>query len=174
LKIFSFISDFAIPFVMIYLVGYGIWVKCPIYDAFVKGAINGMKTVVNILPTLVGLMVAVSILRTSGFLDDFCTLLKPIANLVHLPTEIFPLVFIKMFSSSAATSLLIDIFKQNGTDSYLGFCGALICSSTETIFYTMSVYFIHAKVQKTRWTLVGALFASFAGVIASIFLANFY
>ena len=77
-----------------------------------------------------------------------------------------------MFSSSAATGLLLDIFKEHGTDSYLGFCAALMCSSTETIFYTMSVYFVSAGVKKTRWTLLGAIVASLAGIIASIVLTN--
>lgn len=166
------LSDFAMPMVVLYLVGYGLIKKCDVYDVFVKGAMKGLKTVVGIFPTLVGLMIAVSILRTSGFLDDFSKLLVPIGNVLHIPEEIIPLAFIKMFSSSAATGLLLDIFKEHGTDSYLGFCAALMCSSTETIFYTMSVYFVSAGVKKTRWTLLGAIVASLAGIIASIVLTN--
>ena len=97
------LSDFAMPMVVLYLVGYGLIKKCDVYDVFVKGAMKGLKTVVGIFPTLVGLMIAVSILRTSGFLDDFSKLLVPIGNVLHIPEEIIPLAFIKMFSSSAAT-----------------------------------------------------------------------
>ena len=172
LKILVLLSDFAVPIVVLSLVGYGILTKCSVYDVFVKGAMKGLKTVVGIFPTLVGLMVAVGILRTSGFLDDFSKLLAPIGDVCHIPEEMIPLAFIKMFSSSAAIGLLLDIFKEHGTDSYLGFCTALMCSSTETIFYTMSVYFVSAGVKKTRWTLAGAIAASLAGIIASIVLTN--
>lgn len=172
LKILVFLSDFAVPIVVFYLVAYGMLKKCDVYDVFVTGAMKGLKTVVGIFPTLVGLLVAVGILRTSGFLEDFSKMLVPIGDVLHIPEEIIPLAFVKMFSSSAATGLLLDIFKEHGTDSYLGFCAALMCSSTETIFYTMSVYFVSAGVKKTRWTLAGAIVASLAGIVASIVLAN--
>ena len=81
-------------------------------------------------------------------------------------------VIVKMFSSSAAVGLLLDIYKEYGADSTVGYGASLILSSTETIFYTMSVYFMAAKVTKTRWTLAGSLLATAAGVAASIFLAG--
>ena len=83
-----------------------------------------------------------------------------------------PLSIVKMFSSSAATGLLLDIYKKFGTDSRTGLIASLIRSSTETIFYTMSVYFIAAKVTRTRHTLAGALLATLAGTIASVILAS--
>ena len=83
-----------------------------------------------------------------------------------------PLILVKTVSSSAATSLLLDIFKQYGPDSYLGELASVICASTETIFYTMSVYFLAAGVKKTKYTLTGALLASFTGIVASVFLVR--
>lgn len=83
-----------------------------------------------------------------------------------------PLSIVKMFSSSAATGLLLDIYKKFGTDSRTGLIASLILSSTETIFYTMSVYFIAAKVTRTRYTLTGALLSTLAGTIASVILAS--
>ena len=83
-----------------------------------------------------------------------------------------PLALVRMFSNSAAAGLLLDLFGSYGPDSYVGILGALLMSSTETIFYTMSVYFMAAKVTKTRWTLAGSLLATAAGVAASIFLAG--
>ena len=82
-----------------------------------------------------------------------------------------PLTVVKMFSSSAATGLLLDIFKEFGTDTYIGLVASISMSCTETIFYTMSVYFMTAKVTKTRFTLAGALIATFAGLAASVVLA---
>ena len=93
-------------------------------------------------------------------------------NVIHLPSQLVPLIIVRMFSSSAATSLVLDIFKQYGPDSVLGTITSIMMSCTETIFYTMSVYFMTAKVTKTRYTLAGALVATFAGVAASLILAG--
>lgn len=84
-----------------------------------------------------------------------------------------PLTVVKMFSSSAATGLLLDLFKEYGTDSYIGLIASISMSCTETIFYTMSVYYMTARVTKTRYTLSGALLATLAGVIASMVLAGY-
>lgn len=89
-----------------------------------------------------------------------------------LPAQLIPLLIVKMFSSSAATGLVLDIFKTCGPDSYAGMLTSILMSCTETIFYTMSVYFLAAKVTKTRYTLPGALLATLAGTVASIFLAG--
>ncbi|WP_167957233.1 spore maturation protein [Anaerosporobacter faecicola] len=168
-----YLSDYMIPFVIFYVVGYGILTKTAIFDEFVKGAKDGFKVVVDILPTLIGLMVGIGIMRASGAFDILSNLLKPLMVLLQFPAELVPLVIVKMFSSSAATSLVIDIFKQYGPDSYLGTLTSILMSCTETIFYTMAVYFMAAKVKKTRYTLLGALVATLSGVVISTFLASF-
>ena len=141
--------------------------KRNVYDDFIKGAKEGFRVVLDILPTLIGLMVAIGILRASGALEALSGLLKGVIETLHFPPEVVPLVIVKMFSSSAATSLLLDIFKEFGPDSYIGRLSSIIMSCTETIFYTMAVYFMAAGVKKTRYTLTGALVATLAGVIAS-------
>lgn len=167
-----YLSDYMIPFVIFYVVGYGILTKTSIFDEFVKGAKDGFKVVLDILPTLIGLMVGIGIMRASGAFDMLANLLKPLMSMLRFPAELVPLVIVKMFSSSAATSLVIDIFKQYGPDSYLGTLTSILMSCTETIFYTMAVYFMAAKVKKTRYTLAGALVATLAGVVISTILAN--
>ena len=156
-----------------YIVAYGIANKTNVYEDFVKGAKDGLKTVVGIMPTLVALMTAVGVLRASGFLDFLERLVRPASERAGFPAEIVPLIFIKMFSSSAATGLVLDIFKNYGTDSLVGLITSIMMSCTETIFYTMSVYFLAAKVTKTRYTLTGALLSTLAGVAASIVIAGF-
>ena len=131
MKFLLFLSNMMIPLIIFYIVGFGFLMKRNIYEDFVDGAADGLKTVVRIMPTM-----------------------------------------IKMFSSSAATGLLLDIYKKFGTDSETGLIASLLLSSTETIFYTMSVYFIAAKVTKTRYTLSGALLATLGGTIASVILAG--
>lgn len=166
------ISNMMIPLVIFYIVAMGILNKQDVYSDFIEGAEDGFKTVIKIMPTLVGLMMGVGILRASGFLTMLSELIKPVTNLVGFPAELLPLAIVKMFSSSAATGLVLDIFKNYGTDSYIGMITSIMMSCTETIFYTMSVYFIAAKVTKTRYTLAGAMLSTVVGIIASVILAG--
>lgn len=165
-------SDIMIPMIIFWIVGYGMVSGVKVYETFLMGAKEGLRIVVEILPTLVGLMMAVGILRTSGFFDLLGKMIGPATEAVGLPAQLIPLLIVKMFSSSAATGLVLDIFKTCGPDSYVGMLTSILMSCTETIFYTMSVYFLAAKVTKTRYTLPGALLATLAGTVASIFLAG--
>lgn len=165
------ISGCIIPALIFFIAIYGALKKVPVYDEFVEGAKDGIKTVYNIAPTLVGLMVAVGILRSSGLLDFLSDIIGNFTDNIGFPSQLVPLALVRMFSSSAATGLVLDIFEQFGTDTFIGITASIIMSCTETIFYTMSVYFLTAKVTKTRWTLPGALIATTAGIISSVILA---
>ena len=172
MKFLLFLSDLMIPLIIFYIVGFGLLMKSNVYQDFVDGAKSGLKTVVQILPTLIGLMTGVGILRASGFLDMLSDILGSVTDRLGFPSQLVPLSLVKMFSSSAATSLLLDVYKQFGTDSQAGLIASLLLSSTETIFYTMSVYFVAAKITRTRYTLAGALLATLGGTIASMILGN--
>ena len=172
MKFLLAVSDFIVPMVIFGIVCFGVLKKVEVYDTFVKGAKDGFSTVLKIMPTLIGLMVAVGVLMASGFLDFLAGLMQQFTGKIGFPGELVPLTLVKMFSSSAATGLLLDVFKEFGTDSYIGLIASISMSCTETIFYTMSVYFMAAKVTRTRYTLAGALFASLAGLAASMVLAG--
>lgn len=172
LNFLLYISSYIVPFVLFYIIGYGIMCKIPVFQEFTKGAKDGFKTVLDILPTIIGLMIAVGVLRASKSLDLLASAVRPITNLLKFPSELVPLVFVKTLSSSAANGLLIDVFKEYGPDSFLGRLSSIILSCTETIFYTMSIYFVTAKVKKTRYTLAGALFTTAVGVVLSTILTN--
>ena len=172
MKFLIYISDYIIPFLFFYIIGLGLISKVNIFDEFIKGAKDGFKVVYDILPTLIGLMVAIGVLRASGALNILSGILKPVTDYIHFPSQLVPVVIIKMFSSSAATSLVLDIFKEYGPDSYLGRLISVIMSSTETIFYTLAVYFMAAGVKKTRYTLLGCLIATLTGIIASTIMTN--
>lgn len=167
-----FISDYIIPFVIFYVIGYGLLEKCSIYDDFIRGASEGFKVVLGILPTLIALMIGVGVLRSSGALTMLGNFIAPVTSLLRFPAELVPLVIVKMFSSSAATSLLLDVYKEFGPDSKLGVLSSVLMSCSETIFYTMSVYLMTAGVKKSRYILPGALIATLAGVIASLALTT--
>ncbi len=172
MNILLFLSDAMIPIFIFLIVGYGLLNHHSIYDDFIKGATDGFHTVIGIMPTLIGLMVGVGVLRASGFLDLLSSMLGIITEPLHFPAALVPVSIVKMFSSSAATGLVLDIFKEYGPDSLYGMITSIMMSCTETIFYTMSIYFMTAKVQKTRYTLAGALFATLVGTIASVILAS--
>ncbi|MDD6305409.1 MAG: spore maturation protein [Clostridiales bacterium] len=172
MKIMMFLSDVMIPLLIFCIVGYGLLSRHNIYEEFIEGAKDGFQTVIGIMPTLIGLMVAVGILRASGFLEFFAGIFAGLTEKIGFPSELLPITFVKMFSSSAATGLLLDMFKEHGTDSLLGRMASIMMSSTETIFYTMSVYFMSVKVKKSRYTLAGALVATLAGTAASVVLAK--
>lgn len=173
MKLLLFLSEVTIPLLIFCIVGYGILNRQPVYEEFVEGAKDGFWTVIKIMPTLIGLMVAVGVLRASGLLDCVARGLGQITAEIGFPAELFPVTIVKMFSSSAATGLLLDIYKAYGADSTLGKMASVMMSSTETIFYTMSVYFMSVKVKKTRYTLAGALLATVAGTIASVVIVSY-
>ena len=168
-----YVADFMIPAVIFLIVTYGVMEKVKVYDEFVKGAKKGFYTVIKIMPTLIGLMVGVGILRASGFLDFLSTGIGKVTSSLGFPPQLVPLAIVRMFSSSAATGLALDLFKEYGTDSRIGLIASIMMSCTETIFYTMSVYFLAAKVKKTRYTLTGALLATVAGIVASVWLVQY-
>ena len=153
-----FLSEAMVPLILFYIVGFGILSKRPVFDDFINGAKDGMKTVAGIMPTLIGLMTAVGVLRASGFLDFLGELLKNPASWLCLPAPVV---------------LVLDIFKEYGTDSYVGMLTSILMSCTETVFYCLSIYFGTVKIKKTRYTMGGALVATAAGVAASIILSRF-
>lgn len=171
-QLFTHFSNIIIPVIIFYIIAYGLATKTKVYEDFIKGAKDGFHTVIQIMPTLIGLMVAVGVLRASGFLEFLGSIVSVVTHKIGISSELVPLILIKMFSSSAATGLVLDIFKEHGPDSLLGMTTSIMMSCTETVFYTMSVYYMAAKVTKTRYTLTGAILTTFAGVIASIVLAR--
>lgn len=172
MKLFLFLSDFLIPFSMFYIIIYGFFHGTDVYDTFLSGVKEGFQIVIRIAPTLIALLVSVGIFRASGALDCLCNLFSPVGKLFHIPLELIPILVVRIFSSSAATGFVLDIFKEYGPDSPYGMMASIMMSCTETVIYTMTVYFLSAGIKKTRWTLPGALLATLAGAAASIIITN--
>ncbi|MCI8659778.1 MAG: spore maturation protein [Lachnospiraceae bacterium] len=169
----QWISNMLVPLLVSYIVGFGLLSKRPVFDDFLAGAKEGMRMVAGILPTLIGLMTAVGVMRASGFLDAVSGYLSGPASWLHLPAPLIPLTLVRLVSNSAATGLALDIFARYGPDSFLGMAASVMMSSTETVFYCISIYFGSVHVTKTRYVLPGALFATAAGIAASIYMAFF-
>ena len=168
------LSGIIIPLILFMILLYGMISKKEMYQTFLEGVQDGFKVVMEIAPTLIALFLAVQIFRTSGALDLLVSVLSPVGQLLKIPKDVLPVIFAKLFSSSAATGFLLDIFKNFGPDSAQGVMSSIILSSTETCFYTMSIYFSAVHIKKTRYTLAGALLATFAGVMASVFLTGMH
>ena len=170
MKIVSILSDWMIPAIFVWIIGYGIARKVKVMESFVMGVNEGFQVVLGILPTFLGLIVAVGALRASGTMDLLARLLTPLSERLWMPQPLLPVALTKVVSSSAATGLILDILKNYGPDSLEGRMVGIMVGSTETILYTMSVYFMAIRVKHTRYTLSGALISNIAGIMASIFL----
>ena len=172
MKLLTGISDLMIPIIIFYMVGYGLVSGVKVYESFLKGAKDGLEVAVKMMPTLVGLLVAVGVLRASGFLSFLGEALGSVVEPMGIPAPIVPLILLKLFSGSAATGMVLDLFRTYGPDSFIGTMASILMSCSETVFYTISVYYLAAKVTKTRYTLAGALFAVAMDICMSIWLTN--
>ena len=147
MNLILYLSDMILPLVLFYFIATGFLAGRPVYDDFVDGAKEGFSTVLGVLPTLIGLMAGVAALRASGFLDFLAGFLARLFLENLIMPELISVILIKLFSSSAATGLALDIFREYGTDSQIGLAVSLMLSCTETIFYTMSVYYMSVKIK---------------------------
>ncbi|HHX17402.1 MAG TPA: spore maturation protein [Clostridium sp.] len=165
-------SSYALPAIFIVILVAGIYKDVKVYDVFIDSAKEGITTVLKITPPLVGLIVAVGVFRASGALELVIYAAKPIAGLFNIPSEALPLVFIRPISGSASLALVSDILKEYGADSFIGRVTSTMMGSTETIFYTLTVYFGAVGVKKVRYTLLAALMAEFTSVIVSVWICT--
>lgn len=133
------------------------------YDRLLQGGVEGLKLLVSIVPSLVILLTAVHMLRSSGALELISRLLEPVFQIAHIPVETAILTLIRPFSGSAALAVGAELIAAYGPDSTVGRTAAVMLGSTETTFYTVSVYFGAAGVKKTRYAIPAALFADFVG-----------
>ncbi len=173
MKLITLISDLMMPLVIVYILAFGYSRRIDVYEAFIEGAKEGFTTVFDIMPTLIGLMMSVGILRASGALEMMIRLVEPLADRLGFPAEALPLTLMRLVSSSASTGILLDIFDTYGPDSFIGRFVSVMMSCTETVLYTMSVYFMSVRITKTRYTLAGALVANAAGIISALVISRY-
>ncbi len=172
MTIINFISNLAMPLVILLIVIYGLIEKNKVFDDFLEGAKEGLEIVFSILPTLIGLFVAIGALRNSGILDLIIRFITPILNVFHFPSEIMPLAMLRPISGSASIAVATDIMKNYGVDSNIGIIASTIMGSTETTLYTIAIYTSCVKIKKTRFVLLAALAADIVGIIVSIVICQ--
>ncbi|MCX7695706.1 MAG: spore maturation protein [Caloramator sp.] len=164
------ISIYFVPVFILFVLVYSMVKGVKVYEVFVDGAKDGFKTVFNIAPFLLTMIFAIDVFRRSGALDLFIKLLTPLNNFLNIPSGVVPMILIKPLSGSGAVSVMTDIMKTYGVDSTEGFIAALIMGSSETIFYTISLYFGSIGVKKIRHALIVALIAH---ILSCIIVCNF-
>jgi spore maturation protein B len=144
-----------------------------VFDSFVEGAKDGFQTAVNLIPYLIAMLVAIGMLRASGFFDLIGQLLKPILDKFDIPFDIVPLVLMRPFSGSASNGILVDIIHHYGGDSWVSKMAATIMGSTETTFYVVAVYFGAVSIRNTRYAIPVGLMADVVAVITAIIVSHY-
>ena len=173
MQFLNFISNLAMPLIILIIVIYGLKEKRKVFDDFLDGAKEGIEIVLSIFPTLLGLFVAIGALRSSGILDVIINILNPILSVINFPTELMPLAMLRPISGSSSIAIATDIMTNYGTDTELGMMASVIMGSTETTLYTIAVYTSCVKIKKTRFILLAALAADIVGIITSVVVCRF-
>ena len=166
-NIINYASAAAIPVFITIIILYGLKEKVKVFDTFLEGAKEGIEIVFKMLPTLIGIFLAIGALRNSGIIDFIVKLITPLTNLLQIPSQIMPLAMLRPISGSASIAVAVDIMQNYGVDTLTGLIASTIMGSTETTFYTIAIYTSVVGIKKTRGILLAALAADIAGMVAS-------
>jgi len=164
--------DLVVPAVLLLMLISGVFRRKPVYDAFLRGAKRGLDTAVTILPCLVAMLVAVAVLEASGAMGALLSALSPALRALGIPEGSLPVMLMRPFSGSASLALLEKTFVAYGPDSPDARAAAIMMGSSETIFYTASLYLAAANVKKARHAIPAALVAWFVGSVVSAAVAG--
>ena len=166
-------TDYLVPLLLLGISLFALKRQEDAYDLLLSGAAEGLKMLLSIVPALVVLMTAVSMLRSSGAMELLSRFLAPVFSFFGIPPETAPLVLIRPISGSAALAVGAELMAAHGVDSPVGRTVAVMLGSTETTFYAISVYFGAAGIRKTRYTVPAALFADFVGFLTASWSVKF-
>lgn len=171
--IVNMVSYSIIPAIITMILIYALIKKADIYSLFIKGAKEGMRTAVDIMPYMIAIFTAIGFFSASGALDTFERILSPICRIIGFPTELLSLFLIKPISGSGGLAVVKSILERYGADSLIGRTASVMMGSAETIFYTMAVYFGVTCVKEGRHVLISGIIAYSAGVAASIIICKY-
>lgn len=166
------ISKYAIPFIFVGIVSYGLFKKVKVYEVFTEGAKEGFHTAVRIIPFLVAMLVAIGVFRASGAMDLLIKAISPVTNALGIPAETLPMAFMRPLSGGGAQGLMADIINTHGPDTLIGRTVAVMMGSTETTLYVLAVYFGSVAIKKTRHALPVGLLADLAGLLTAIYISK--
>ncbi len=168
------ISNYFLPVLVLLLIGYGYDKKVPLYDAFLKGAKEGMDLAFSILPCLMAMIFGVNLLLRSGLLDSIFTLFRPVFTFLKIPIEILPMALIRPISGNASFAVMIDLIQKYGVDTFIGRLAATLQGSSDTTIYVLSLYFGSIGIKNSKYALKAGLMADAMAVFASILLVHLF
>lgn len=166
------VITYIVPLMIITILVYGYLKDVKLYEAFIEGAREGLNVSIRILPFLLTMLFAIAIFRESGALKIITDAAAPLLKIAGIPPEVLPLVLMKPLSGSGSLGITAEIIKKYGPDSLVGRTASTMMGSTETVFYTMAVYYGAVGIKKMRHTLPCALIAHITGVIASCIICR--
>lgn len=170
----NYLSKSIIPIIFLVIITYGMFKGRQVYEWFIEGAKEGLNVCLRIFPCILAIIIAVEIFKKANLMNLLTNVMSPLTNLIGLPKELIPLVIIKPLSGSGAIGVFTDIIKNFGPDTKIGLIASVIMGTTETIFYTITVYFGAVKVKKIRHTLWAAVLADVTAIIMSILVVNVF
>jgi len=156
-------TDLLIPALMATFLCAAAWKRLPMYDLFVSGAGNGLRTAVQVLPNLAAMLCAIQLMQVSGLMDALCRACAPLLHLMGLPSEVAPLILIRPISGSGALAMLKEVLDRYGADSRAGLIASTVMGASETIFYTVCVYMSAVGQKKTGYAIPCSLIGALAG-----------
>lgn len=163
-----------IPCIVIIIIIYGLYKKIDIFDTFLVGVKEGMKTLVNLFPTMFAMIIAINIFIGSGFITNISNLFSSLFTSIGFPIEVLPLAILRPISGSSSLAVLSDILSKYGPDSFIGRVSSVMQGSTDTTIYIISMYFGSIGVKKTKYALVVGLLADLISVILSITMVKLF
>ncbi|MBB3109238.1 spore maturation protein B [Paenibacillus phyllosphaerae] len=164
------ISAWTIPFMIAFIPLYAAFKKVPVYESFLEGAKDGFGTAINIIPHLVGMMVAISMFRASGAMDLMIGLIRPLFDQLGIPSEVLPLGLLRPLTGAGSLAFTTELIKTYGPDSMIGRIASTIQGSTDTTLYVLTVYFGAVGIRRSRYALKVGLFSDLVGFLAAIFI----
>jgi spore maturation protein SpmA len=171
-SIVQIISTIAIPFLIIFFIGFGAIRKVKVYEKFVEGAKEGFNIAVRIIPFLVAMLVAIGIFRAGGAMDWLIYVLRPVTDFIGMPAEALPMALMRPLSGSGSLGIMAETMAVHGPDSYIGILVSTFFGSTETTFYVLAVYFGAVNIRNTRHALPVGLLADVVGILAATFIVG--
>ena len=173
-SIFSEVSNWIVPLIILLIITAGMTKKVKIYESFIEGAKEGFNVAIRIIPYLVAILTAIAAFRSSGALNILTTIFSPITNLIGMPAETVPLALVRPLSGSGALGLMSDLITQHGPDSFIGRLASTMMGSTETTFYVLAVYFGSVGIRRARHAVAAGLIADAAGIIAAVLVCRLF
>ncbi|MCI9233331.1 MAG: spore maturation protein [Bacilli bacterium] len=166
------LSSLMIPFMVLLVLIYGILKKIDVYDVFIDGAKESFGMILELLPTLLGMILGINIFLKSGVLEFVLKGFGPFFHYLKVPLEIVPMAIMRPISGSSTLAILNNIYETFGPDGYLGTLASVIQGSTDTTFYVLTLYFGSIGIKKIRYAMWAGLCADLIGIIASITIVN--